>query len=51
MNKGVRLVVYPVRDLAAATALYKTLLGIEPYAAAPYYVGFRVDGQEIGVTA
>lgn len=26
-----------------------TLLGIEPYADAPYYVGFNVKGQEIGL--
>jgi predicted enzyme related to lactoylglutathione lyase len=49
MNKGVRLIVYPVKDAAAATAFYTKLLGIEPYAAAPYYVGFRIDGQEIGL--
>jgi predicted enzyme related to lactoylglutathione lyase len=29
--------------------LYGTLLGAEPYADAPYYVGFKVGDQEIGL--
>lgn len=43
------LIVYPVRDVAKATAYYKTLLGIEPYVSSPYYVGFRSGDQEIGL--
>lgn len=43
------LVVYPVKDLARAKTLYRTLLGVEPYAESPYYVGFRVGDQEIGL--
>lgn len=51
MTTGLRmkLFVYPVRDLAASKALYSKLLGIEPYADEAYYVGFRVDDQEIGL--
>ncbi len=49
MNQGIKTIVYPVNDLAKAKALYKTLLGIEPYADAPYYVGFKVNGQDIGL--
>jgi predicted enzyme related to lactoylglutathione lyase len=43
------LIVYPVKDVAAATRLYSALLGVEPYAETPYYVGYRIGGQEIGL--
>lgn len=43
------IVIYPVKDLDASKALFRTLLGAEPYADEPYYVGFRVDGQEFGL--
>jgi predicted enzyme related to lactoylglutathione lyase len=43
------LVVYPVQDLARAKDLFTSLLGTEPYVDAPYYVGYRVDGAEIGL--
>jgi predicted enzyme related to lactoylglutathione lyase len=49
MNKGVTLVIYPVKDLAKAKTLYGNLLGIKPYADMPYYVGFKVGDQEIGL--
>ena len=47
--KGVQTIIYPVKDLAQAKQLYSTLLGAEPYADAPYYVGFKVGGQDIGL--
>jgi predicted enzyme related to lactoylglutathione lyase len=49
MTEGIKTIIYPVRDLAAAKALYGALLGVEPYADAPYYVGFKADGQDIGL--
>ena len=49
MNQGIKTVIYPVKDLARAKALYTKLLGIEPYADASYYVGFRLGDQEIGL--
>jgi predicted enzyme related to lactoylglutathione lyase len=49
MPQGVKLLVYPVKDLAQAKKLYSTLLGVAPYVDEPYYVGFRVDDQEIGL--
>ncbi|MGD0005486.1 MAG: VOC family protein [Anaerolineaceae bacterium] len=49
MNQGISLFVYPVKDLAQAKKLYSQFLGIEPYADAAYYVGFRVGDQEIGL--
>ena len=42
MNQGIKLFVYPVKDLANAKALYGKLFGVKPYAEGPYYVGFRV---------
>jgi predicted enzyme related to lactoylglutathione lyase len=49
MASGMKLVVYPVADLAQAKALYGQLLGVAPYVDAPYYVGFRVGDQEVGL--
>ena len=49
MNQGIRTVIYPVKDIARAKALYSKLLGVEPYADEAYYVGFRVGDQEIGL--
>src|SRR5687768_7719302 len=49
MNQGIRTVIYPVKDLAQAKALYRQLLGVEPYMDEPYYVGFKVGDQDIGL--
>jgi predicted enzyme related to lactoylglutathione lyase len=49
MRQGVRTIVYPVKDLARAKMLFSKLLGVEPYADQPYYVGFRIGDQEIGL--
>ncbi len=48
MSQRIEVTVYPVSDLAQAKTLFRTLLGVEPYADQPYYVGFRVGDQEIG---
>jgi predicted enzyme related to lactoylglutathione lyase len=46
----IRTIVVPVHDLEAAKTLYTTLLGQEPYADSPYYVGYRPDGgPEVGL--
>jgi lactoylglutathione lyase len=42
-------IVIPVEDLASATAFYTTAFGVEPHTDTPYYVGFNLDGQEIGI--
>lgn len=47
--QGMKLVVYPVKDLEKAKALFRNLLGVEPYADAPYYVGFRLGEAEVGL--
>jgi len=49
VSKAINHVVFPVKDLARSTKLFAKLLGTEPYADSPYYVGFRVEGQEVGL--
>jgi len=49
MMQGIRLFIYPVKDIALAKTLYSKLLGVEPYMDEAYYVGFRVGDQEIGL--
>ena len=48
-TQGIKTVLHPVTDLAASKAVYTALLGIEPQADAPYYVGFEAEGQQIGL--
>lgn len=49
MFLGLRTVIYPVADLAAATAWYSQVLGQGPYFDQPFYVGFSVGGFELGL--
>lgn len=49
MKEGMNLVVYPVKDMAAAKTLFQALLGVEPYADGPYYAGFKTADIEIGL--
>jgi predicted enzyme related to lactoylglutathione lyase len=49
MAQAFSVIVYPVKDLDRAKALFQTLLGTEPYADSPYYVGFRLGDQEVGL--
>jgi predicted enzyme related to lactoylglutathione lyase len=49
MTKGIETLIYPVNDLAKVKTLYAEWLGVEPYVDEPYYVGFKVDGQEVGL--
>jgi predicted enzyme related to lactoylglutathione lyase len=49
VTSGIRTIIYPVKDLARAKKLYGALLGVEPYADQPYYVGFKVDDKDIGL--
>ena len=49
MTEGIKTIIYPVKDLARAKTMYRALLGVEPYADEAYYVGFRVEGQDIGL--
>ncbi|GAA2237252.1 VOC family protein [Streptomyces nogalater] len=49
MTAGLRTIIYPVKDLDRAKALFGALLGVEPYADEPYYVGFKAAGQDVGL--
>jgi predicted enzyme related to lactoylglutathione lyase len=49
MTAGVQTVIYPVQDLGAAKRLFQALLGVEPYADEPYYVGFKAADQDVGL--
>lgn len=46
---GLRTAKYSVKDLPAARAWYREVLGIEPYFDEPFYVGFNVGGYELGL--
>ncbi len=49
MALGLSTIIYPVSDLAQAKALFTQFLGVEPTTDSPYYVGFELDGQQIGL--
>jgi predicted enzyme related to lactoylglutathione lyase len=48
-TQGIKIVLHPVSDLAAAKAVYGALLGVPPTADGDYYVGFEAEGQHIGL--
>ena len=48
-NLGIKTVLHPVTDVTAAKAVYTALLGVQPIADAPYYVGYELAGQHIGL--
>jgi predicted enzyme related to lactoylglutathione lyase len=49
MNQGVKTIIYPVKDIAQAKATFTALLGIEPFADQPYYVGYQLGDQNISL--
>lgn len=49
MFEGVRSVIFPTADLAASTAFWSTVLGTAPYFEEPFYVGFHVGRDELGL--
>ena len=42
-------VLYPVKDVDQAKATFTALFGVEPHVDSKYYVGYEVDGHEIGL--
>ena len=48
-TQGIRTVLHPVSDLEKAKVVYTALLGQPPQTDGPYYVGFDVAGQHIGL--
>ena len=49
MIKGLRTVVYPVADLAAARDWYAKAFETPAYFDQPFYVGFEIGGFELGL--
>jgi len=48
-TEGIKTVLHPVSDLAAAKAVYTALLGVPPQVDEAYYVGFEAAGQHVGL--
>lgn len=48
-TEGIKTVLHPVSDVAAAKAVYTALLGVAPTADESYYVGYDAAGQHIGL--
>jgi len=48
-TQGIKTVLHPVSDLAAAKAVYTALLGMPPQHDSSYYVGYDAEGQHIGL--
>jgi predicted enzyme related to lactoylglutathione lyase len=49
MNTGIKTILYPVKDMTAAKIMFAKFLGVEPYADQAYYVGFKINDQDIGL--
>jgi len=49
MTDGIKTILYPVTDLAAAKAAFTALIGAEPAQDQPYYVGWEVGDQTFGL--
>jgi predicted enzyme related to lactoylglutathione lyase len=48
-TQGIKTVLCPVSDLAAAKPVYAALLGVAPDPDSDFYVGFEAGGQHIGL--
>lgn len=46
---GLRTAIYPCPDLNTGKAWYSRVLGVAPYFAEVFYVGFQVGGFELGL--
>lgn len=49
MNQAISTFIFPVKDVARAKTLFTRLTGVDPYVDQPYYVGYRLGEQEIGL--
>ncbi len=49
MFKKLRTVIYKVTDLNAAKQWYVNVTGVQPYFDQPFYVGFDINGCELGL--
>lgn len=49
MFKTLRTVIYKVNDLQAGKEWYIHMTGVQPYFDQPFYVGFDINGCELGL--
>ena len=49
MFQKLRSVIYHADDLTKAKQWYIDLLGVQPYFDQPFYVGFDINGSELGI--
>jgi len=49
MAPALKTILYPVKNLDAARATFTALAGAKPHVDQPYYVGFQVNGTELGL--
>ena len=49
MIQNIKLIVYPVKNIEKAKAFYGKFLDAILYVDSPYYVGYRVGDQEVGL--
>ena len=49
MFQKLRSVIYHAADLTAAKQWYIDITGIQPYFDQPFYVGFDINGSELGI--
>ena len=49
MTAGMQTIIFPVNDLVRAKELFSIFLGSAPAYDSPYYVGFNIAGQDIGL--
>ena len=49
MFTGLKSIIYPSTDLDADKKFWENITGIAPYLDQPYYVGFNVNGCELGL--
>jgi predicted enzyme related to lactoylglutathione lyase len=49
MFTGIKSVIYPSSDLERDKSYWTKITGVEPYFDQPYYVGFSINGCELGL--
>ena len=49
MFQKLRTIIYHVDDLAKAKQWYNAITGIDPYFESPFYIGFDINGCELGL--
>ena len=49
MTQGIKTIIYPVKNIAKAKAIFGTLAGDKVEMDQPYYTQYNVDGLQIGL--